>query len=286
VRENGEFRPRASGFFVSYEQFQHRFIGLVTVEHVISGLLNSSQTIYVRINLVNSEVIEIPIMPEKWRYYPDAASEATDVAICPIRDYVDAEDGTRIDMDIQTIALNGPNALVAIPDVMIDKRIGIGDEVFIVGLFRSHYGTERNFPVVRIGNLAALREEPIKTYAGYMDAYLIEAHSIGGLSGSPVFVNIPFVRLRDGVEQQSIGTRGVFLGLVHGHFDIENLNSDVVFDAGRASTVGIHTGMGVVIPVEKIIATMEHPDFVEERQRYAMEQLKGGATADNLNPSA
>ena len=157
---------------------------------------------------------------------------------------------------------------------------GVGDDIFIVGLFRSHYGNERNFPVVRVGNLAALREEPIKTeYAGYVDAYLIEARSIGGLSGSPAFVAIPFVRIREGLDRQSIGTVAVFLGLVHGHFDIQDLNSDVVSDTERGSTAGIHTGMGVVIPVEKIIATMEHPDFVEDRRRKAIE-LEGGSTPD------
>jgi hypothetical protein len=285
VREGEEFRPRATGFFVSYLQFQHRFIGLVTAEHVVSGLLTRDQNIYVRINLVNGDVAEVSIPPGKWRFYPDAAIEATDVAICPIADYATADDGTRVAMDIQTIALNGPNALVAVPEIMaergIERGIGVGDDIFIIGLFRSHYGKERNFPVVRVGNLAAVREEPIKTkYAGYIDAYLIEAHSIGGLSGSPAFVAIPFVRIREGVDPQSVGTVAVCLGLVHGHFDIEDLNSDVVLDTERASTAGIQTGMGVVVPVEKIIATMEHPDFVEDRRRYAMEQRKGGATPD------
>ena len=285
VREGKAFRPRATGFFVSYLQFQHRFIGLVTAEHVVSGLLTQNQPIYARVNLANGDVGETPISPEKWRFYPDNAIEATDVAICPMADYATAEDGTRVALDIHTIALNGPNALVALPEVMtekgIERGIGVGDDVFIIGLFRSHYGKERNFPVVRVGNLAAMREEPIKTkYAGYIDAYLIEARSIGGLSGSPAFAAIPFVRIREGVDRQSVGVVAVFLGLVHGHFDIEDLNSDVVLDAEQASTAGIHTGMAVVIPVEKIIATMEHPDFVEERRRHAMEQLKDGATPD------
>ena len=30
VVENGEFKPKATGFFVSYEFMQHRFMALVT----------------------------------------------------------------------------------------------------------------------------------------------------------------------------------------------------------------------------------------------------------------
>ena len=71
----------------------------------------------------------------------------------------------------------------------------MGDEVFVVGLFRHRHGTQRNIPIVRVGNLAALTEEKVATNDfGLVDAYLIEARSIGGLSGSPVFLNLWVVR--------------------------------------------------------------------------------------------
>ena len=41
--------------------------------------------------------------------------------------------------------------------------------------------------------------EPVWTcYCGYTDAYLIEAMSIRGLSGSPVFINIGELGLSEG----------------------------------------------------------------------------------------
>jgi hypothetical protein len=59
-----------------------------------------------------------------------------------------------------------------------------------MGLFKSHYGEQRNIPIIRIGNIAALPEEPVQThYCGPTDAYLVEVRSIAGLSGSPVFKN-------------------------------------------------------------------------------------------------
>ena len=36
------------------------------------------------------------------------------------------------------------------------EKISIGEEVFIIGLFRSHYGKTKNIPIVRIGNIAAV----------------------------------------------------------------------------------------------------------------------------------
>jgi hypothetical protein len=63
------------------------------------------------------------------------------------------------------------------------------------------------------------------------------------------------------------------LGLMHGHFDVENLTEDIVAedaDGGR----GVHTGIGVVIPVEKIIETLNQPELIEERRKAAAEHLK------------
>ena len=42
-------------------------------------------------------------------------------------------------------------------------------------------------PILRMGNLAAYPQERVQVEGVEMDAYLIEARSIGGLSGSPVF---------------------------------------------------------------------------------------------------
>jgi len=51
-----------------------------------------------------------------------------------------------------------------------------------------------------------------------------------------------------------------------------------VDDAGERGS--INTGIGVVIPVEKIIETIEHPDFVCARSEEAARVRKVGATPD------
>jgi hypothetical protein len=169
------------------------------------------------------------------------------------------------------------------------KVIGLGAEVAVVGLFRSHYGTNQNVPIVRVGNISAMPGEPVFTkYAGHIKAYLIEARSIAGLSGSPVLIvpdsAILLAHMMRGQRlggDQGLGDQGcALLGLMHGDFDVKNLNEDVVTDED-APNRGVHTGIGVVVPLAKIIDTINHPDLIEMR-KAAAKQLREekGATAD------
>jgi hypothetical protein len=59
----------------------------------------------------------------------------------------------------------------------------------MVGLFTRFTGTTHLIPIVRTGNVAMMPRDrlPIAGF-GEMEAYLAEGRSIGGLSGSPVFV--------------------------------------------------------------------------------------------------
>jgi hypothetical protein len=128
-----------------------------------------------------------------------------------------------------------------------------------------------------------LGEKVFTKHCNYTDAYLIEARSIGGLSGSPVFITIPrrhpIPVSKDQVGLVETGETTYLLGLVHGHFDIENLNEDAVSDIDNGR--GINTGIGVVIPVEKILETIYQPELVEMRKKAAEEyRSKHGATAD------
>jgi hypothetical protein len=131
-------------------------------------------------------------------------------------------------------------------------------------------------------------EEPVYTkYAGYIDAYLIEARSIAGLSGSPVFVNTPEPQVPAGfvldpkTNPDDISWPNYhFLGLMHGHFDLQNLTEDsVIEDASQGR--GINSGMGLVIPASKIIETLFQPELKEMRKKLSRElREKRGATPD------
>ncbi len=77
-------------------------------------------------------------------------------------------------------------SLFATDEIIKDQNIGLGDEVFITGLFGYVAGSQKNIPIVRVGNIAMMPDEKVPTEGEPMEAYLIEARSMGGLSGSPV----------------------------------------------------------------------------------------------------
>jgi hypothetical protein len=288
VKERGVFRPRATCFFVQYTEFQWRFDHLVTAEHVVSGLTAKGHDIWLRINLLNGETEEIQIDPGAFRYHPRNEEEPTDVAVVPFRmTYQDDSGKWHRRVDAENISINGPKSFMPTKEFSEDS-IKAGGEVAIIGLFRSHYGQNRNTPVVRVGNIAALPGEPVHTkYAGYMRAYLVEARSIAGLSGSPVFSmrgsELNMVSALAQLQGKSgLGDPIALLGLMHGHFDVPNLNEDVVADQDEPER-SVHTGIGVVIPAEKILETIQHPELIEMRKKKAKEfRESGGATADLL----
>lgn len=272
--DRGRFRPRATGFVGAVEEHGHRWTMLVTAEHVVSGLQAKGHEIWMRTNLKGVGAEETRIDPQYWIFSPtDQGKPLTDVALCPLW-FSEKE-------EVLGIGLSGPQSIIATPEIIARYHFGVGDEVAILGLFRSHHGAERNIPIVRVGNISMMSGEPVKTkYCGYTDAHLIEARSIGGLSGSPVFINNPPVKIVNGKTQLSTGQWFYLLGLVHGHFDVENLNEDIVVDDG-GSQGGINTGIGVVIPAHKILEVVFQPEYAEMRRRAAEEHVKhGGATPD------
>lgn len=275
VKKGDVFQPRATGFFAGIVDgaggFQHGFTYMVTAEHVISGLVSAGETIWLRFNLNNGGVGYRSCSLDLWYFHPDDESR-TDVAVCPVDQWIFAN------VPIVAIGLNGP---IVNQPVIEHLGIGVGDEVCIAGLFRSHSGQGKNVPIVRVGHIAAMKGEPVWTrYCGYLDAYLIEAMSIAGLSGSPVFVHLPPIRIVDGEARTTTGHRMYLLGLIHGHFDIQNLNEDVVTQDAGGSLQGIHTGIGVVVPVEKIIETVNQEAISVRRKKWLEDQRQSGAIGD------
>lgn len=182
----------------------------------------------------------------------------------------------RIDVACINIRL-GPNvAHRVLPTTMaLTKRrieeyhVGLGDEIFFVGLFREHSGQLRNVPIVRVGNIAAMPEEPVRTRRyGSMDAYLIEARSIGGLSGSPVFVHVdPQARTEPGTTLIYTGkgrpSNFFLVGLIHGHWEHED--SSVAEDGGLNS---INMGIAVVVPFQVINEVLNCEEYASFRATW------------------
>jgi hypothetical protein len=283
VMKDGQFQPRATAFFVQWTENQHRFDHLVTAEHVVSGLLSRGQDIWLRVNILDGGAGELKLDPRRFFYHPNNEQSPTDVAVCPISHIlINNESGKETEADIVFMSLNGPGSFLP-TDEFKKQYMGRGGNIHIIGLFRSHHGKKRNVPIVRVGTIAALPEEPIWTkYVGFIDAYLIEARSIAGLSGSPVFaVAEPALELAKGFLKEKRLQPTALMGLVHGHFDVPNLNEDVVADEDVPAR-SVHTGIGVVIPVEKIIEAIQHPDLIAMRKTIVEKLRESGATSDLL----
>lgn len=275
IRERGRFFPKATAFFVSYFQDDYQFDHLVTAEHVVSGLLTKGHEIWLRVNLHGGGVAEVALEAHEFRFHPEAEIDPTDVAVIPFKGDLTGSDGSCASADYRTIPINGPLSLAA-SDSWLTEAIGPGSEISIIGLFRSHFGTNRNIPVVRLGHISAMPTEPIRSnYGGPIEAYLVEARSIAGLSGSPVFGWISeSVTLAAALSRKKPPRTFGLIGLIHGHFDLTNLNEDVVAEHIDESSQGIHTGMGVVIPFRKIMETIEQPELTDLRIQRALELKK------------
>ena len=168
--KTGKFIPRATSFVVALNDGEIGFRYVVTAEHNISGFRQKGWDIFVRSNLINGGVREDNWAKGHWFFHPDPGS--TDVAVAPI-DFNPDEGFKQIVLRTEPPPDRG---IPATGQVMAEEKIGLGDEVFVVGLFRSHYGLQRNIPIIRVGNISMLKGEPVFTdYCGYTDAYLIEA---------------------------------------------------------------------------------------------------------------
>ena len=149
--------------------------------------------------------------------------------------------------------------------------IGIGDEVFATGLFTPAPGTARNVPILRHGNIAMMPEEQIQTESGFADVYLVESRSIGGLSGSPVFVR-PTINARvfnesGGKTDFVVAGHGMtLLGLIHGHWDIKESDLNKAFFSNDPKR-GVNLGIGIVVPAIKILETLNRHELVTLREQ-------------------
>jgi hypothetical protein len=268
LTEEGEFRPRATAFFVIVPSSRdpakwHAYV--VTAAHVVEQCQRLGRQMYSRINRRDGGAEVIPMTVDRWWFHPDIATEATDVAVAPI-----AANWEVIDHD--PIPLPEREAT---PIGSEQQAIGLGDETFAIGLFQNHAGQERNIPIVRIGNIAACPEELVSTRYGNIRAYLVEMRSIGGASGSPIFADIPapplpFHFMRDPrfkpPDPEEVNWfRYRFLGLVQGHFDTRFPEDQIASDGEPSGSV--NSGIATVIPAQKVIETLYQPDLQAERDK-------------------
>lgn len=252
-KANGQFVPIGTSFFLGRDPIDDSKtsprIYTVTARHVVEGLRSKGATqLVMRLNnkADGSSFSNFSIDLDNWFVHPTDGS--IDVAIF--------ERGISEEEDHLAIAFS----MCATSDEIANHEVVVGDEVFISGLFTQHFGNEKNIPIVRVGNLSAMDEEKVSTISfGSIDAYLIECRSTGGLSGSPVFLNLGITRIIKGEFKQSSAPIVRLLGLMHGHYDIKDRGSE-----GQPSA--LNAGIGVVVPIEKVLEVVEQYEKVHPKK--------------------
>lgn len=249
----------ATGFFVSVpfeDGSPASFVYFVTAKHVASDL--KGKELYFLVNKRGGGVTYIPYVVDRWFLHP--TDKTADVAIIPV--------GNAGDADIKAVHRDR----LGVPSLLAELEIGVGDEIFATGLFTPAPGTARNEPIVRHGNIAMMPIEQIQTDLGYADVYLVEARSIGGLSGCPVFVR-PTVQFRLPIDEQlpevetlfGLGHGATLLGLMHGHWDIKESEMNKVF-ISHDRKHGVNLGIGIVVPAYKILETINRTELKQMRK--------------------
>jgi hypothetical protein len=282
--------PKATAFLTTIKGDPFWTGYVVTAAHVIEGA--GDRCLYLRVN-TNDGFDDIAIQREEWFIHDHA-----DVAIVRVKwtgeqpynlysiypeQFVRADFGLQMPgTPVAELSGTGQSPNFATPPVI---QVGTGDQISIIGLFVQHYGQSKSLPIVRTGTIARMPLAPVRyrhpggTYSEQL-AYLVEIHSHGGLSGSPVYVHRRAATLTQidaplvsQAGQPSLGKIWVpdpegevvnFLGLVSGHFDMAQ-TAETTGDIDGTVTVAINSGIAVVTPAEAVRELLWREDVLEDR---------------------
>jgi hypothetical protein len=228
---------------------QNHFAFLVTARHVAEKL--QGKNFYIRANKRNGGMAELRGLADNpWWYHP-TERESVDCAVTLF-----APSQIR-ELDVEHIPID----LFLDDQKTKEHNVGVGDDVFIAGLFTKVADTSRNIPIVRTGNVAMIPGEEIYFHDRFIAANLIESRSIGGLSGSPVFVR-PTLQMKIGEEdgQPVIANapgRIFFFGSVIGHWEVPS--EDFKITVAEA----VNMGIAPVVPAQKIREVIMQPALEE-----------------------
>lgn len=239
-----------SGFVVGVPSIAYPnklYIYAVTNAHIVEGGFTT-----LRFNNTSGQFVVIPTKATDWEYHHD---EGVDLAACSIA----------IPTNVYIFPINIEKWFLT-QDAINEFKVGIGDETFTIGRFVNHEGEQKNLPSVRFGNISMMPYEPVDYKGKTHEAFLIEARSIPGYSGSPVFTHImPFtVRPTEAtyepqklLEKMLISYPVWLLGIDCG-----------VLPPRKEDNSQYNTSMMVVLPIWKLKELLFQPKFVEQRKQY------------------
>jgi hypothetical protein len=291
--------PRATAFLTVIKGEPSWTGYVVTAAHVLEGIGN--RAFYLRFN-TQTGFDDVETSRDEW-FIHDSADVAlvrvqwSTYALQSIRSeqFIDADYGLRV----QEMRDAG---LIQLPGLFSGSTIQIetGNDVSIIGLFAQHYGRSKSLPVARSGTIARMPSELVEFMhpggtRSKAIAYLVEFRSWGGQSGSPVLVHRQLFHL---VQVQTSSLSGDadpgqlrsetfwvqsprteafgFLGLVSGHFDIEQ-RAQTSGDILGSIATAINSGIAIVTPAETVRELLWREDVTEDRQQALNDAIEARA---------
>lgn len=236
-----------TGFFVSIpSNLGGSFVYIVTAAHVARDLEDTAWGFRGNSSDKNHPLKIFPALEDiKWEYHDDPS---VDIAIALI--------GLPDDLLYKSIKFGRTHKerweIVEKNHALLKEKPILGHEVAIIGLLPFIPGEKVNTPIARFGNISLEPSGLIpwkeNNRVKMIEAYVIEARSIGGLSGSPVFIDIG----------DDNGPLYFLIGTVRGHWDKENVN----------------TGIAAVEPYHKLVEILDKPSLIKAREEMEEKYTK------------
>jgi hypothetical protein len=266
--------PFGTGFFVIRPGLGEPHIYGITNWHVA----RQQGASIVRVNTRDGKSRFIELDPSEW----ECPKDNDDLAAVDLTERMKPEDDLLCLFEDMFIT----------PEIIKDFDIGVGDDVFMCGLFASHHGGERNVPVARFGNISMMAnsQAPIELETrAELPCHLVDTRSRSGFSGSPVFAYrisgtdlelIPYGWKRDmgkGGMVQIDSPKGRFWGLLGIHCG-QFWDTVEVRTARRKTEASgdpikegdkllIQSGMTIVIPAWRIKQLLDLEVFEVARKK-------------------
>ena len=249
-----------SGFLIGLPSEIHdgwNYIYCVTNSHVVRPL----RTPIVRLNTKDGGHDLIALAPDYWIHHRDG----DDLAVCPI-------------------AFKNPShykysylhpALFVTEELVERHNIGAGDDVYMVGRFVNRQGQQQNTPVVRFGNISMAKPQPIRNEWGLLqESFLIETRSLGGFSGSPVFVYTTpssYYPAVYGERESGTWLLGVNWGHIRNYEQVLKDHDDPLehklVPVNKEWKVPSNTGQAQVVPAWKLQELLDQKELTMQRRQ-------------------
>jgi hypothetical protein len=169
-------------------------------------------------------------------------------------------------------------------DDFVKNDIGPGDEVVYIGRFKQHAGRFMNMPSVRFGHISMnpSEEEPIVYELDGEEkrqpAFLVEARSRSGYSGSPVFT----------LNQHAVNNRRAVFPMFDMRLlgiDFYHLTEDIKlsnFGQSVEYRAEVHAGMMGVVPAWYLLDLLTSSPRIAEQQKRDEEYYASSPTSQGV----